>query len=390
MSMYVGSNGSQKVLHIYNDSPNIEKSNFSGTSFHSSLPYFRVDKVHRFTQNGTTPYQNYYYTSRGYSCNTIIDLKSNILCVGTIGNTKYFFPTSIGNLESSFPINTTFGGLFNQYSISFGLSSQSSGYVAISKTWGGNLVYDHIDLYQISFNPINISSNEVIVNNKDITVNGSSIFSNMFLMPLKTINDRVNDYDIIFPVPNNLVHVGFYYHQSYTRTVNNSEIITDGGYSLFQLIGSYNAPITGVELTPTSISVIKNGFHLKQFDAGKHFLTQVSNSVSSLIIAAGVRKNSQTINFLTSIAIPYAPGGKLIASMTAYSYIAYDSCIIDIVAGKKFPVFYSPKNNVFGIISNDLRSILFYWDLLDETNLENISYTVEFTFNVGFSAKILY
>lgn len=102
MSIYIGNNGSEKILHIYDGDTNVRTDNFSGTSFHSSLPYIKLHSIHRFYPSGgeinasqgvVSAYKMNYVSSTSIPSGEY----SIIICGMQNNGTRYTFPTSHGD-----------------------------------------------------------------------------------------------------------------------------------------------------------------------------------------------------------------------------------------------------------------------------------------------------
>lgn len=317
MSLYIGNNGSEKILHIYDSSSNVEKTPFSGTSFHSSLPYITVRNRYTFYPNGTIPYSGNEgvartWTSRGYT--SAAPLPSDFgtspfsVCIGHVGSERYFMPATKGLSlpDGGDGYGNAWGG--NQ---SFMINSSTTGYIFYNE-WTQNygaqhiyygpasqplVVFDRVEV--IIFNAYGDTpiANDISITNNDIIINGSSIFSRTYVHFMTTIDDRLNDFDDIIAIP---------YGSAYSE-YNGSSFVTpnwvssssnlsfankgSGGYFLMQLINSYPYPKSNMQLDGVdgTISVVKNNIPIVQFKYDTVFMTKINTIIpKTQIVAAGV------------------------------------------------------------------------------------------------------
>ena len=337
MSIYIGNNGSEKILHIYDGDTNVRTDNFSGTSFHSSLPYIMTADRYVFYPNGSVPCSGSYnsaatWTSAGYTCSTPIPADpSNIIftvCIGYVGSDRYFFPSTRGATRcAGEAYGNSSGG-----TPAFVVSGATTGYVYQfnSAAFWGPAGYPLVSFSKIEiiyfkyFTAGNIAS-DINISRSDISINGISIFNNSYVHFMSSISDRINDYDDIIAIPvgaNNVVQNGAYILQpnwvTSSSNISFTSGISGGQYKLIQIINSYPHAKTSVEINGqlSTISVLKNGIMLPQFKGASAYKTYINGSFSyTKIISAGQQfsyYSSGYANYLVATIPISAVAGNLV------------------------------------------------------------------------------
>lgn len=380
MSIYIGNNSTEKVFHLYDGSTTIEKVPFSGTSFHSSLPYFRVVSRHRFTYNGTTPYagtigSTYSYTSRGYATtNPLPSTSVPYVIVGVKDGVTYFFPTAASG-SPYFPAYTAGNSAANVPS--FGLTSTSVGFTASSNSaifsHFSVLVYDYIDVLVIG-SQLNITPSDIVIDNSDIVINGDSIFDNEYIHELSTIGDRLNNYDLILAIPSGGTDIytdaGNIYRPNYVTSsdmVSFTNNVSGGSYSLHQIINSASGDISGVRISSenNTISVVKNGVEHVLFDGSAVFKTLITNYSSIKIISSGQIATFSGSFLVKTLNINIANGDNLIVMYyTSGANPRSDAANLENISnGKTFIVYtaFFGFGYIKGVCDTINNQINFYW-----------------------------
>ena len=383
MSLYIGNNGTQKVAHIYNGSTGIEKNPFSGTSFHSSLPYLKIKSRHVFTYNGTTPYslnQTYNaYNSKGYVTTTPIENINNGFCfvIGYIGSKRVFFPYSAGTGEaiSTMSIPGSFFGNPCSSEPAFCLTSATTGYTG-TITFRKDLlplytelIYDHIDVIILD-TAVHTPATDIIISNSELSINGNPVFDTTYLHFCATLENRTNTIDEVIAIP-----YGAYYFTVVSNGILKPNYVTENGgvytnnvsggaYTLVQLINSNPmvAP-TSISIDKNSISATKNGINTPYFNAATNFKANVVKYPEFLVVGSGFRIDASGVYHLLDYSIDISDGDILHSSIRTpsytWQYIAQmsASCVVSnggifyFYAGGCYMHLYGVMNTASGTIS---------------------------------------
>lgn len=322
MSLYLGVSGTEKVLHIYNNDSSVRKDNFSGTSFHSSMPYLTVNSVHHFTNSGTIPYANSAFTSRRYTSTTIVPLGGYLVAVGVIGTTRYFFPQDSGDTYwTVVPDVTTFGNV-NSRGINFGIDSSTTGFVGRYSSYPSAVLdFDYVDVYVLDdIIDANVAT-DVLINNTTISVNGVSITSKIYLVFLESITSRVNDYDTILAIPHTSIAHPDLTGSNYVTSVGNLSYtgsIESNNYQLVQLVNSYAYPVTSVSIIGNSVSgvssigVTKNNMLLPMFVSSIQYYTATLSNISHIAVPLNFRTDDRGVYQTSTLSINI-PVGSIVS-----------------------------------------------------------------------------
>lgn len=318
MSIFIGSNGSEKILHLYDGSQNIELAKTLGTSFHSSLPYFKSTGRVTYTRNYAKATLTCFYNPTEklecvfYKADVPAPaLYSKIIIVGYVGATRYFFPNSSEYMEDDYCYLGLRGSGFGSI---YGLKAmyEPSDYIQIPdqiKTLSyltnntndiGVREFDKIEVIYFDTTMETIVPSDVSISKSDITVNGSSIFAPKFVHFMNTLADRINDYDEILAIPYGINGSII----NYISSVNNlsySNTQLNGSMRYLQLLNTGAGAITSVSLDTTNsrISVVKNGIERNQFIASTRFKTNLTLFPEILWCSYGQRTGA--VNYQYSI-----------------------------------------------------------------------------------------
>lgn len=304
MSLYIGNNGSEKVLHIYDGSPNIEKVPFSGTVFHSSLPYLKLNGKKLFYKNGNVAIDNAYMYHQKYISSDGTDFEdSAVFFVGIKGTSKVYFNPSMMNIEdSSYTTKNFFHnsigniGIVNKDTIDVFLPTS---YTTVSQA-GRTYDYDVIEMYSYDYTGISPISTDVDMSNSGVFINGLNIFQSGYLTYETSVSNLPNALDDILismsPFNYLLLSSSIYYGVGISIIDNgggapyfydpktNATPISYSPYvmSFNQNIGSYMQGIGSVEITKSSINRIVSGVTIPQFSS-THKLSKYDFSSSITI-----------------------------------------------------------------------------------------------------------
>lgn len=344
MSLYIGNNGTEKVLHIYNGSPNIEKNVFSGTAFHSSLPYFSVVAKITFSfQPGIT---SPLYKGGVYSSSIAIPSEGQydkilIKMTNTSGVSLFFpmaethmFPDTVGDDSRIF-----IGDVVSTMAFTFTSSTSGIFYTEnTSATSSHNPYFNNFNtipyatFYFIS-NKLSISPSSINISRSGFTVNNSDVLSRMYLYPLTDINSRVNLYDEVIAIPtggwagskSRLNYVSTTDDITFTNSEQDPTYSVNSGYLLFQVLNSYNYPISSIDISskPASISVVKNNISMLMFTETMQMRASITYS-TTINVSANVYSGASNGYFNKSYIGTYGiPSGNS-ASFVMISYIISD------------------------------------------------------------------
>jgi len=374
MSLYIGSNGGEKILHIYNNSSNIEKNIFSGTSFHSSLPYLIFRSIHTFTPTGVNSSGgNNYITweKKGFSTsNPLPSGNFSVILRGYYNDIIYTFPTTIGDGY----INGVEGWHYGHPATAapcFHLSDTSNGYSIRCDVHYGQAgdapyfevaLFDKIDILVLDPSIVPIIPTSVKITNKELLVNNSSILGSQYIHYMTSLTDRINDYDTIIPIPIG----GTNTRAAYTKTTSNlTHSVVNGTMSYIQIINSYNYPVTNVILTskPAKISVLKNAKIIDQFREDIKYRTSIINLPTKHLVTSGTTFAQGTTYLGTVTFTPKAVQTLVItldSTKSPFNFYYNLLSVIDIISGNKVTVFIHPLIYTYGIVSSSLDSISFY------------------------------
>jgi len=372
MSLFIGNNTTEKVLHLYNGSSNIEENVFSGTSFHSSLPYYTFNSVHRFLPSGA-PYNAslnaVWAEKQNYTISTgsIPTGDFSVVLRGMYNGVLYTFPTSIGEGVVT-SIQAIYYGSPLANSPAFRLSTLTSGFTARA-AFSSSIVafpiatFDYIDVYLFNESITPITASDISISKNDISINGASLTSKIYTHFMSSISDRVNDYDTIIPIPSG----GTLTALTYSRSTDNLTHTANGQYSLIQLINSYQYPVSSVALTsnPNIISVNKNFINIPLFNANTKFKSAVTNLPRFRILSYGQAGQAGQTTLISTMVISsiFQDGSILLNALLSKSgfYTLKDMfCVIPIIAGRRVTIITSDKYYIFGEISSTLNRINFY------------------------------
>jgi len=343
MSVYVGANGTEKILHLYEGSTTVVKTNVAGTSFHSSMPYMKVSSIHRFTADGTVPYNAAGLTTKGYASTTSVPLNSNCLVVGFDAGTRYFFQAQIDSPDwVVLPDTTTFGNV-GAKGLCFGLDAQNGGYTASEDALPSKLVFEYIDVYVID-NVVEAPASEVKIDSTGIYINGSNVLTNQYVAFIDNLAGRVNDYDTILAIPHsndidpNSTAGGNFVTSTDNLTYTNQR--TTGGHTLIQLINSYDFALQGVSFKSIggveAIGCRKNNVVFDLFSTNSHFFTATSSVTDHLVVAAHTAINLGT-TLMSTLTVSLAVGQTLNVSVNipslTYTFKAFGN--VPVVNGAK-------------------------------------------------------
>lgn len=373
MSLYIGNNGSEKVLHIYDGSSNIEKNIINGTSFHSSLPYYTLNSIHRFVPSGT-PYVVASGNVWGEKQNYVISTGSipsgdfSTIIRGSYQGTIYTFPTSAG--EGYFSgLQAIYAGNPLANCPAFRLDSLTSGFTARAQYAPNNIVlfsiatFDYIDVYLFNELITPMPSLDIRISNDNILINGVSILSKIYAHFMTSIDDRANDYDTIIPIPRG----GTYRALTYATSTNNLSHASNGEYALIQLINSYPYSATAVNVTsaPSSIAVIRNNINMPLFKDNIKFKSSISALPQFRILSYGQSMYGGATTLLSTMYFnsTFQNGTLLfniLVSKSGFATIKDILCIVPIIAGRRVTIITSYYWYIFGEISASANSINFY------------------------------
>jgi len=396
MSIYIGNNGSNKVLHIYNGSSNIEKNNFSGTSFHSSMPYLVLSSIHRFTQNGTTPYSNPVFTSVGYSTTNplppmALDGSTMVLAVGVIGSTRYFFPSaSCSPYWAAVPQNVTTFGNINTTGINFAVVNNSTGFCGRYSTYPSDTMYfDYIDLYVI--NDINtVSPSDISITSSDIKINNSSIFEPKYCVFLDSLSMAPNTYDTILAIPYATSSLWQYGGNYVTSTSNTqySDVFSNGGHYYIQILNSYNYPVQSTIISANStesyIGNKRNNIETKLFSSLNSFYTSTLVYGQYLLVPQGTKIYDNNVHLISTINVNIDDGNIINFGMYKTTNLFVNFTTFKITNGAVYYIYSEYYNWIhiqFDTINN---KIYVYW----QSGRTDQSAGVSLLFNVSFYAFI--
>lgn len=340
MSIYIGNNGTEKVLHLYNDQAAIA-TNGSSTSFHSSMPYMKVINIHRFTQNGTVPYSEAGgFTTVGYSSSTAVPVNSNCLVVGYDAGTRYFFQAQIDSPDwYALPDVATFGNI-GSTGLCFGLVNTTTGFCGSEIDLPSKLYFEYIDVYEVS-EIITTSATDIRIDSSGLYINGTNVLgsNNKYLAFIDNLEGRVNDYDTILAIPySNDTNPNSTAGGNFVTSTSNLSYVNqrpNGGHTLVQLINSYPFPLTSVALDSAagkgSIGCVKNGISFPLFSANTHLFTATQTVVDHLAIPINTTIGSG-VTLVSTLYIPLVVGQTLNVSVSiptlAYPYKAFGRVII--------------------------------------------------------------
>lgn len=372
MSIFIGSNGNNKVLHLYNGSTNIEPNVFSGTSFHSGLPYYTLLDTVVFSYTGVsdTPMDTALITiNRSYysASKAITYTNSPCLFVGLKDGVRYFFPTTQGSGAYDAVTGIHTGSVFGQCP-TIQLQSTTTAMVStLRETDRNNLfpftIWDSITMYVFSDSISEMLNNSVEIDRTDIKINGTSIFTAQYLHFMNSMSDRMNDYDTILAFPSGGVTNNFAHHLNYVTSPNNITCIpaiSGQPYQLVQLLNSYAYPIQSTSLlsSNSTISVVKNGISLKQFDGNASFKTLNSIGGVFLAIPAGiVWPNGNVVSSQpTGGALGDTMYIKISGTFSPALYVTPRASVI-LSPGTSIVVITSHYVSIYGVISADCSVI---------------------------------
>lgn len=301
MSLYIGNNGSEKVLHIYNGSTGAESNVFSGTSFHSSLPYFSVVKKINFTNIGYDVFLG--KRRQNFSASIQIPPASQydkiLIRMNTVDGKFIFFPLAETHL---FP-NTYndhyrifVGDVLSRLGWTF--TSASTGFLYSYISQSSSVYFNLANVLDITVyfitNELTQSASDIKISSSIFKINGIDVFNKYYMYPLSSIADKINSYDEVIAIPVGgygaskamLNYVSTYDFSTFTSTYpepgGGTQYAVNCDYILIQLINSYDYPITSVQLSsnPSSISVVKNNISITEFVASMYMRASITNSVN--------------------------------------------------------------------------------------------------------------
>lgn len=413
MSIYIGDNTTEKVLHVYDGSTSVEKDNFSGTSFHSSLPYFTVKSRHRFTYNSTTPYSGtsgkWTWNSKGYTTTDEITTTTDFsIAIGYLNGTRYFFPAAAGvgvRFGTQYIPGLMYGNPFSNEPC-FRISSGTTGYTATISNPSllpayPNLIFDYIDI--IIFENVNeVIASDILINNSEISVNGNNVFDKEYLHFMDDINDTINDVDDIIAIP----YGGSTF--SYGEVVLKSNYVTStgpttfvnnraGGHILLQVINSYDFPISSVYINSvnSTIGVVKNSVEIPIFNADSYFKTSYVPVAETLIVASGWTASANGTYFLKSVSIDLSSGGTIMMSTrignTAYGTEARILTVSPAINGKVFHPYAGGCSGVYmkAVVDTVNDKIYFYY-VVQSTTINTPGVTYKLLENIYVQFTVMY
>lgn len=390
MSIFLGKTSSNsKVLHIYSGSTDIEENVFSGTSFHSSLPYMRfVDKI-RFTR--VTALQvidiGTYSVARCDFQSTIPMPSTKYLSVfaGVKDGVRYFFPTSMSSSGMDYAEGVYAGAIFYECPA---IGFVSDTYLVVQgikedavNNFYNPLDFDYIDVYLFENNIAPISSNEVLVSKNLISVNGNDILSNKYVHVFTDIAQRLNDYDEIIGLPYGgyLVNNVQFYANIVRSTSNTSFTLdgTEGGIVYIQLINSYPFDPTAIELrsNENAIVVTKNNITMNLFKTTSDMKFKTIDIPDFVMAVYG-----DPANFIKTYNIGTTLNDVMIVRFDFGLFWTMTNgwAIVHAIDGVKQPLLVSSNSSIYLTFSNNGTTFS-----ITSTNLYPTS-TIVYSYTIGF------
>lgn len=369
MGIFIGDNATEKVLHVYNGTSTIKRDNFSGTAFHSSLPYSNIVSIHRFTPSGS-PYivadsYNFWAEKQNYTTDTAIPTGDHSIIVrGSISGVIYTFPTQIGVPDIA-DIQAVYFGNPVTNGPALCLTSLSSGFTA--RSWFRHSSYttfpiqtfDFIDVYVFTQTIEPITASDIRISNSEFTVNSENVFDKRFVHMMGSLSDRINDYDTIIPISTS----GTGIVSSFSTSTSNLNHTTSGTVHYIQIINGYDYPVDSVTMqsNPSSIGTVKNGNNVISFTESTPIRTTYTAMSDFRVIHYG---ETTSTKLLRSMAFTAYDNQTLVfhALFTKNGFTTLKDTFIPLpsTAGSSFVLMGSYKYYIKGVVNASRTAVDFY------------------------------